>query len=308
MRKWLLGAIQVAVAAAVAWFVWRQITLHWDEFRSLDLRLELRPGWIALSALTVFVTYAIQIESWRRLLAGWGQALAYRAAGRIWLLANLGRYIPGKVWSVAGMVVMAQQSGVAPWASAASAVAIQAIGLGTAAALIAVTLPDTGSTVRIAAAAALALMTVGALAWKRPMKLLSKLGGLAQEARPLPVGALVVASSLTLASWMTYGLSFWLLARGLGVAGAMTLGEASGIFALGYVMGLLALFAPGGVGVREIAYIGLLGPSAGRAGALALSVGSRILLTVTEVVAPLAVLARGAMDKGKKEPVETARS
>ena len=55
-------------------------------------------------------------------------------------------------------------------------------------------------------------------------------------------------------------------------------------------MGLLALFAPGGVGVREVVLIGLLTPALGGGGAVALSVASRILLTVTEVVAPLCAL------------------
>ena len=58
----------------------------------------------------------------------------------------------------------------------------------------------------------------------------------------------------------------------------------------GYVLGLLALFAPGGVGVREVVLIGLLTPALGAGGAVALSVASRIVLTLTEVAAPLVVL------------------
>ena len=53
----------------------------------------------------VFLTYAMQIESWRRILAGWGQHLAFGPAARTWSVANLGRYVPGKVWSVAGLEI-----------------------------------------------------------------------------------------------------------------------------------------------------------------------------------------------------------
>ena len=60
--------------------------------------------------------------------------------------------------------------------------------------------------------------------------------------------------------------------------------------ALGYILGWLALFAPGGVGVREVVLIGLLTPALGGGGAVALSVASRILLTLTEVAAPLGAL------------------
>src|SRR3989454_11301057 len=73
----------------------------------------------------------MQIESWRRILAGWGQRIAFGPAARTWSVANLGRYVPGKVWSVAGLVVLAQRAGVAPGPAAASAFVIQAVSLGS---------------------------------------------------------------------------------------------------------------------------------------------------------------------------------
>ncbi len=209
-RRWLWWALQVAIAGVVARMVWAAIVRNWSEFRSLHVSLAIRPGWIALSVLAVFATYAIQIASWRRILAGWGQQLAYGRAARIWLFVNLGRYVPGKVWSVAGLVVLAQRAGVDAWAAGASAVAMQAIGLGTAVAVVAALTPAAESPLRL--------------------------------------------------------------------------------FALGYILGLLALFAPGGVGVRELVFIGLLTPALGSGGAVALTLGSRVLLTLCEVVAPLGVV------------------
>ena len=44
------------------------------------------------------------------------------------------------------------------------------------------------------------------------------------------------------------------------------------------------------MGVREVVLIGLLAPALGAGGAVALSVASRILLTLTEVAAPLGAL------------------
>src|SRR5207247_1569669 len=216
VRKWLWWALQLVVAGVVARMVWVAIVKNWSEFRSLHVSLAPRPGWIALSALVVFVTYAIQVESWRRVLAGWAQRLSYGRAARIWLVVNLGRYIPGKVWSVAGLVVLAQRAGVETRAAGAAGV--------------------------------------------------------------------------SRASWVSYGVAVWLVARGLGLPGALPVARAAGVFALGYILGLLALFAPGGVGVREVVLIGLLTPALGGGGAVALSLASRILLTLTEVAAPLGAL------------------
>jgi len=290
MRKWLWWAVQGAVAAVVAVMVWRAIARNWNEFRSLHVTLALRPGWIALAVLAVFLAYALQIESWRRILAGWAQRLAYGRAARIWLLVNLGRYVPGKVWSVAGLVVLAQRAGVAPWAAGASAFAIQAVGVGTAVAVVAAATPGAESPLRLAIAGAVAVATIAFLAWERGARWLAQLAGLVEGFRPLPLAAVAEGAGLTLASWVALGAAFWLLARGLGLPGSLPLTTATGTFALGYILGLLALFAPGGIGVREVVFIGLLTPTLGSGGAVALSVGSRVLLTLTEVAAPLGVL------------------
>ncbi len=302
MRRHVVWAAQAAVAAIVAVMVWRSIARNWDEFRSLHLALEVRPGWIALSVLAVLVTYAIQIESWRRILAGWAQHLPYGKAARIWLLVNLGRYVPGKVWSVTGLVVLAQRAGVSAWAAGASAVAIQAVGLGTGVAVVAAATPSATSPLRLAAAGLAALGTIGVLTWEKPARWLSGLFNQTTPLRPLPVRAVIVASAFTLLSWVTYGVAFWLLARGLGLPATLPLSTAAGVFALGYILGLLALFAPGGVGVRELVFIGLLRPALGSAGAVALSVGSRVLLTLTEAAAPLGVLL--VTSRSKEDVVE----
>lgn len=290
MRKWLWWALQLAVAGVVARMVWGAIIRNWSEFRSLHVTLAPRPGWIALSVLVVFLTYAIQVESWRRILAGWAQRLPYGRAARIWLVVNLGRYIPGKVWSVAGLVLLAQRAGVEPWAAGASAFAIQAVGIGTAVALVAAATPGAASPLRLGAAALVAVATIAFLAWPRAARGVARLVGSSVQFRPLPLGAVAESAGLSLLSWMTYGVAFWLLARGLGLPGALPVATAAGVFAVGYILGLLALFAPGGVGVREVVLIGLLTPALGGGGAVALSAASRILLTLTEVAAPLCVL------------------
>jgi len=289
-HRWPWWALQVAVGGVVAWMVWAAIVRNWGEFQSLQVSLSLRPGWIVLSALTVFLSYAISVEAWRRILSGWDQHLAYGRAMKVWLVANLGRYIPGKVWSVAGLMVLAQRAGVAPWAAGASAVAIQAVAIGTAVALVAAATPSAASPLRLGAAALVAVATIAVLAWGWAARRIARIMGSTAAFQPLPVAAVAQSAGLGVLAWVAHGVAFWLLARGLGLPDTLSVVTAAGVFPLGYILGLLALFAPGGLGVREVVLIGLLAPALGNGGAVALSVASRILLTVTEVVAPLVVL------------------
>jgi len=292
-------ALELVVAVVVVALVGRTIAANWDSFRALHFALSLHAAWLALSLASLAVVSILQIESWRRLLAGWGQRLRFAAGARIWFLANLGRYVPGKVWSVAGMVVLAEREGVERWASAASAVAVQAVGIGTAAALVAAATPHAYSPVRVAGAALLGLGTVALLAWKGALARVGRLAGSAGEWRALPAGAVLAGSGLTLLSWCVYGFAFWALGRGIGLPPALPLADAAGVFALGYIVGLLALFAPGGIGFREATFLALLTPYLGGGGALALSLASRLELTLTEAAAGLGALALGGR-KGRE--------
>jgi uncharacterized membrane protein YbhN (UPF0104 family) len=289
-RRWLWWALQLAVAAVVARLAWSAIVRNWNEFRTLHVSLTWHPWWIALSVVVVLTSYGISVEAWRRILAGWDQRVPYWQAVRVWLVASLGRYVPGKVWTVAGLIVLAQRAGVEPWAAGASAFAIQAVAVGTAIALVAAATPGAASGLRLGAAALVAVATIGLLAWSRAVRVFARLIGGSAQVRALPLMAVAESAALGIVSWIAHGTAFWLLARGLGLPGTLPIATALGVFALGYVLGLLALFAPGGVGVREVVLIGLLTPALGAGGAVALSVASRVLLTLTEVGAPVAVL------------------
>ncbi len=107
---------------------------------------------------------------------------------------------------------------------------------------------------------------------------------------PLAPSAVFAGTLLTVLSWSTYGAALWMLARGLMHDAPLPLTTAIGAFTLGYILGLLALFAPGGVGVRELVLVGLLAPFLGSGGAVAVSVASRVLLTLTEAAAALLTL------------------
>ncbi|MGH7754634.1 MAG: lysylphosphatidylglycerol synthase domain-containing protein, partial [Gemmatimonadales bacterium] len=140
---------------------------------------------------------------------------------------------------------------------------------------------------------------VSLLTWEPFTRRVARLASVAAQLRPLPLGAVGAGAGLTLASWLTYGLAFWFLARGLlgGDGAALPVFAAAGVFALGYILGWVALFAPGGVGVREVVLVSLLTAHVGPGGAVAVSIASRILLTITEAAAALAALALAGRTK-----------
>lgn len=297
---------QAVLLGLVAWFAARVLGRHWHELETTGLTLHPRVGWLALAALIVFATYGLLIGAWRYIIVGWGEHLGPARALRIWALSNLGRYLPGKIWSVAGLVVLAQRAGVAAWAAVGSAVVLQAVSVGTGVAIAVATLPHGDSTLAMVIAACVATATIAAFATPPLVRLLNRMLPRGIELRPLALGAVAVSALLTATSWLGYALAFSCLSRGL-VGTSIPLGTAAGVFAAGYIIGLIAVFAPGGILVREGMFAALLTPVLGPGPALAVSVGSRILLTLTELgAAVVAFFVRAPDAPNRSEPERTS--
>lgn len=297
-RKWWYWAIQILLAVTLGWLVWRTLAANWSEFRSLETPGEIRLGWIALAAVVVWTAYGVLILAWRTVIVGWGQHLRVPAAVRIWCVSNLGRYLPGKIWSAAGLAVLAQREGVTGWVAAGAAIAMQVLALGTGVAVVAAVAPGAATPTSLTVAGVCAVGAVVALTSKRAMAVLSGLtkGKIALE--PLPLPSVTAGALAALGAWVLYGVAFWMLAAGLGLDPMPSLPLSVGVFASGYIVGLIAVFAPGGVGVREGVFLMLLEPAIGVGAAAMLAVGSRFLLTATEGAAALAAW---LLVKGQKE-------
>ncbi len=294
MRAWrrpVSVLLQIVLGVAVGYAVLGALGRSWDELTTRGIHLTLRALPVCTAAVVVLATYALLIEGWRRVLAGWSERMSFPVAARIWALSNLGRYLPGKVWAVAGMAALAQRAGVAPWAATGSAIILQALAVATAAALVAVTVPAAAPGVGLLVAFACAAAVVAAVSWpplaRRLLRAVAHLG--IREPPPLRAGAVAIGTVTTLAGWVAYGVALKLWAAGtlIGAGAGLTLPIAVGAFTASYVVGLLALFAPGGLFVREGVMFALLEGPLGPADALAIAIGARLLLTVTEIAAAL---------------------
>lgn len=281
--------IQALAGLAILFFVIRSFIRNWDTIRATPLEWQIRPALLVSSALCTWGMYVLLILAWRSLLRDWGYQLGIWTAARIWAVSNLGKYIPGKVWAIAGMAMMAQRAGCAPWAATASAILMQGLAVGTGVVAMAVagveTLEQHYPEVRIGLWILAAASAVGVLIMVSPTiaRLVLRRLAPAQENLTPRVVTVVLSISVNLLAWVGYGVAFWLLAKGLLPSAVVPLRLAVGAFAASYLAGLLFLVAPGGLVVRESVLTLMLQGAIGLAPAAALAVASRLLLTITEV-------------------------
>ena len=297
MRSGWVRVTQALVGLSIVLFAIRALARNWDQLRSQPLEWQLRPGWLALSLVLTWLMYALLILGWRSMLSGWGQRLDGWSAARIWILSSLGKYIPGKVWAVAGMALLSQQAGVAPWAATGSAVVMQVLAIGTGAAVAGLAgahileSAQQGAGAVLALLVAAAIISVGLLLWPPFLRHLLRLAAPQAVGDREPTGrGILVGIATNIVAWLGYGLALWLLGRGLLPTSGLGLRLAIAVFTASYLAGFLALFAPGGIGVREGLFILMLQEPLGVGAATSLALASRLLLTAAELGAAVPFL------------------
>ena len=287
--------VQVALAAIVIVLVVRKIAEQWGAVKlALD---QARPNWLALAAsgVVVLTTYCVLIETWRVLLRGWQHEIPFLDAARIWTVSNLGKYLPGKVWSITALVVMTREYGVSAAEGTAASVLVTLVNtlVGFVVAIVA------GASLLNLSPAAVVVIAVIAVAVLASPSALPRLGLLAGKVfgrqivlRPIAHRVILLAGALTAIAWLMYGVAFWLFTIGVLGCAPGALRDYVAVFAGSYLIGFIAIFVPAGAGVRE----GAMAVALKRAGfatgpAYLLVVASRLWLTALEVIPPLIFLA-----------------
>ncbi len=287
----------LAFTLAVLTFVALKLAEQWTPVR--DALLQARPDWLALTAACVVVlaTYALLIQTWRIVLAGWEHPLPFWDAARIWTISNLGKYIPGKVWALSAMAVMSEARGVSPVVAASASLYIALINTIVGFVVVAAT----GARVLAMPPALVTAIVLAGLGVILAPPLLPRLGALAGRmvGRPvqiprLPLAAVLASALATAAAWIGYGLAFRLFVIGVLGAAPGSLALYTAVFAGSYLAGFVALFAPGGIGVREaVMATGLRGAAFATGPAYLVVVASRLWLTVLEILPALLFLLMG---------------
>jgi hypothetical protein len=291
-KVWI--AAQWIFAALVVWYAAQSLTGQWNE---VGVRLRaVQPVWtlIAAASVLVLLTYALLIEAWRRVLAAWSARLGWPDAARIWLASNLGKYVPGKVWSILAMGALARERGVSPLAAGGSAVLMQAMAVATCAA---VAVAFGAAAIQSPWSRAAAAVVIVAAIFLAP-RLVSPAFAAARAITgrdfatpPVPGRAVSIAATSTLLVWLVSGIAFRMIANAFGVTRG-DLASYISVYAASYLAGFVALFAPGGIGVREGALVATM-QRAGLASApeaAVIALASRLWLTALEVVPGLIAL------------------
>ena len=101
---WLRGLLALA---ALAWLA-REIWTHGPELWAT----ETDATWLLLASACLLAAFVGQVWAWQWNLARLGGKAPFAKLFRVYFTMNMARYLPGKVWSLAGTVALGKRLGV----------------------------------------------------------------------------------------------------------------------------------------------------------------------------------------------------
>src|SRR4051812_36303446 len=293
-RSKILTVLRVAIAvitlAAVVYAVvhnWAEVSVHLDQI-----------SWVTFlwSTLAAALGTWLTMIGWKPLLRDLGSDLHPAPASGVYFVGQLGKYLPGSLWSVLVQADIASHLKVPRRRTAVTG--LLALGL----ALL------TGLLVGLPAASLLLTRNSSGFDWWLllgvpilvvlcvPQLLNAVINRMLRTLRREPLeqnlstGAVLRAVGIFLLVWVAFGVHTLLLARAVSADGTahpdLTSAAMTG-YALSVSLGMLTIVLPAGLGAREGLLTLILATAIPTPAPAAVAIMSRVIVTIVDVVAAL---------------------
>ena len=292
-RKKILTVLRVAIAlitlAAVVYAIvhnWAEVSVHLDQI-----------SWSTFlwSTLAAAVGTWLTMIGWKTLLRDLGSDLHLAPASGVYFVGQLGKYLPGSLWSVLVQADIASHLKVPRRRTAVTG--LLALGLSLLTGLL-VGLPAASFLLRsdssgfdwwlLLGIPILVVLCVPQLLnaiIDRTLRLLKR----EPLEHSLSAGAVLRAVVIFVLVWIAFGVHTLLLARAVAGDGAhpdLTTAAMTG-YALSVSLGMLTVVLPAGLGAREGLLTIILSTAMPTPAAAAVAIMSRFIVTIVDVVAAL---------------------
>ncbi|MBW2370697.1 MAG: flippase-like domain-containing protein [Deltaproteobacteria bacterium] len=297
--------LAVIIILVVFGYIFHILSTNWNE---LGIALKRANGyWLALHVACVLSYFALLPVVWALVIRTGTPNVPFRASIISGYLPSMGKYVPGKVWTVASRAMLLKKYGNVPTAQAATATFLQYIFELAGAAPFVLIYAYLGivpfvSIDKIAPfiIPAIIVAVFPGFAWRL-------LAAISERLR-LKINLKITAPTFTpgvyssfIFQWVTYGLAGVALCKGFSNFDMLTAIGICCAFIASWLIGFISLLTPGGIGVREGAMVLMLTPLIGDSTAVLVSLMARITWTIGDGCGILTGLAYAMGQKNRKE-------
>lgn len=249
---------------------------------------------IIASILLLLFLFFFQVFIWQKILIDNGYSISFWKSYKIFTLSNLGRYIPGKVWQVLGMMYMAEKENIPKSVTAVSAVFVLLLSIIAGAFFVCATFLSNWDFIEkfhidyFILLLPLCLFSLHPRIMNFVVVLLGKIFKREMQTLNYNTKKLLKYLSLYFFFWLVYGVSFSLFLSGIyplnSIKEYITI---AGIYPSAFLVGYLTLIVPGGIGVREGVVAMLLSYFMPPAVASTIAILSRVWFSAVELISVL---------------------
>jgi glycosyltransferase 2 family protein len=302
--RFAAAALSAAMLIVLAHVLWRDGSAALDAWHAAHVRWP----WFAFAVACALAGQAIYVFGWRRLLMDLGTRAPFWTLVRLFVVSNLGRYLPaGKAWQMAIVAMMAAEWQLPPAILAASSLFQGVVGVGVGAVVVFAA----GSELIGPPRAWLFLPVVAIGGLLIAPSVIQRLPHLRMTVkRVVPDIDLITAATMwaliwtSTASWVLWGIALYGLATALLPTPVVSMAAYVAAWAGSFLAGLIAVVAPAGLGAREGVMQAVLSRAGMRSGdVLVIVVVTRAWVTLLDVVpAGIVLLLRPTGARRKTAP------
>ncbi len=290
LQKGYLRILRWAIVIAIFLFLGKMVWNNWNQVKDASFTFEVFP--LILSTLIFALSYLIQIWAWYLITLRLEIAISPSETLESWFYSQLGKYLPGKIWLLLSRFYFYESKGKSK-KNISVALYFEMVTMIAAAGLIFL-------------AALILYREIGLFnSWNHSgwLVLLSLLGFVSLHPRVLQkilnwilvrfkreTISLTISYSnilwilfICIVSWVVGGIGFYLFIGAVYPVAPQYILFLTGALAISSTLGLIAIFAPSGLGVREGALVYLLSLMMATPIAVIISVLTRIWMTLVEI-------------------------
>lgn len=289
-RRRAIAIVRIVVAAAVVVALVWGVARNWTEISQDLQRVSL--GALLLSFVPAALGTWLTMLGWRVILADLGSPLHVAPAAGVWFVGQLGKYLPGSVWTVLVQADMAshlhvprRRTGVASLVTIGLSV-LTGLLVGAPSIPLLLQRPDSSGLAWVL----LGIPVLALLCWPPILDRIVGLGLRVLRQRPLEKNlsgrAVLVAVVIFCVAWLCFGVHVLVLANAVGTEPSRTLTVASLTgFGLSGALSMITVILPAGLGAREGLLTLILASTMPVPAGTAVAIVSRFVVTVVDVLA-----------------------
>lgn len=283
--------VSTAVAGTIFYFLFNNLLENYHKLSLYNFDPEYNR--IIISYVLLILVLFFNPFGWMKVLSELNERMSFTESFSIFYVSQLGKYVPGKLWTYLMQIYMAEKKGISKEKTFISSVLFQLISMGTTVVTFVVSLlfwDNFNFSLRVIIVG-LFLILILVIIWSGFLNVMTNfiLNKVLKQKIVVNLSNMTIIHVILIlmASWIAYGVAYYHFINSFYPISVISSIQFSGIYAISWLIGYLSFLTPGGLGIREGIQAYLLSFFLPLPISIIISLACRIWITAGEIAVAL---------------------